>query len=217
MLQGVQPFIANIDLEVGVMDLQLRSKNSNIDDALREYATKKFNRLDRLLPGDCHAEIEVNSYSTRAQSDRITIQATIKSGGTLLRAEQRASNANVAIDAVVDILERKIDKFKSQAYRSKRAKKITPFRVLQAEAAEQPVSSSEGEILADGTLIRLKQFLMEPMTVEEAAWQMEMVGHSFYMFLNDESGQHNVLYRRDDGNYGLIQPIEVEQASGNMA
>ena len=89
------------------MDLQLRSKNSNIDNALREYATKKFNRLDRLLPGDCHAEIEVNSYSTRAQSDRITIQATIKSGGTLLRAEQRASNANVAIDAVVDILEQK--------------------------------------------------------------------------------------------------------------
>ena len=217
MLQGVQPFIANIDLEVGVMDLQLRSRNFKIDDTVQEYATKKFNRLDRLLPGDCHAEIEVNSYSTRAQSDRITIQATIKSGGTLLRAEQRASNANVAIDAVVDILERKIDKFKSQAYRSKRAKKSTPFRVLQAEAAEQQVGSSEGEILADGTLIRLKQFPMEPMTVEEAAWQMEMVGHSFYMFLNDESGQHNVLYRRDDGNYGLIQPIEVEQASGNMA
>ncbi len=66
-------------------------------------------------------------------------------------------------------------------------------------------------ILADGTLIRLKQFPMEPMTVEEGAWQMEMVCHSFYMFLNDESGQNNVLYRRDDGNYGLIQPIDPAQ------
>ena len=217
MLQGVQPFIANIDLEVGVMDLQLRSRNFKIDDTVQEYATKKFNRLDRLLPDDSHAEIEVSSSSTRAHSDLVKIQATIKSRGTILRAEQLGPNAKASIDAVVDILERKIAKFKSQTYRSKRAKNSTPFRVLQAEAAEQTIGPEEGEILADGTLVRLKRFSMEPMTLEEAAWQMEMVGHSFYMFLNDESSQHNVLYRRDDGNYGLIQPIEVEQASGNMA
>ncbi len=82
--------------------------------------------------------------------------------------------------------------------------------MLQAEGAEQAVDPREGAILSDGTLLRLKQFPMEPMTVEEAALQMEMVGHSFYMFLNDESGKHNVLYRREDGNYGLIQPIETE-------
>ena len=193
------------------MDLKMQGRNFQIDDNLRAYATVKLNRLDRLLPKNSLAEMEVNSSATRSQSDRITIQVTINTAGSILRAEQRASNANAAIDSVVDILERKIAKFKGQTYRSKRAKKITPFRVSQAEEAEQTVDPRDWAILADGTLLRLKWFPMEPMTAEEAASQMEMVGHSFYMFLNDESGQHNVLYRRDDGNYGIIQPAGVEQ------
>ncbi len=193
------------------MDLKMQGRNIQIDDRIRAYASQKLNRLDRLLPENSLAEVVVNSSTTRSQADRITIQATIKLGRVVLRAEQRASSANAAIDSVVDILERKIGKFKSQTYRSKRGKKSTPLRVLQAEGAEQIVDPREGTILSDGTLLRLKQFPMEPMRVEEAALQMEMVGHSFYMFLNDESGQHNVLYRRDDGNYGLIQPIEAAQ------
>lgn len=193
------------------MDLKMQGRNIQIDDRIRAYAAQKLNRLDRLLPENSLAEVVVNSSTTRSQADRITIQATIKLGRVVLRAEQRASSANAAIDSVVDILERKIGKFKSQTYRSKRGKKSTPLRVLQAEGAEQTVDPREGTILSDGTLLRLKQFPMEPMRVEEAALQMEMVGHSFYMFLNDESGQHNVLYRRDDGNYGLIQPIEAAQ------
>lgn len=193
------------------MDLKMQGRNIQIDDRIRAYARQKLNRLDRLLPENSLAEVVVNSSTTRSQADRITIQATIKLGRVVLRAEQRASSANAAIDSVVDILERKIGKFKSQTYRSKRGKKSTPLRVLQAEGAEQTVDPREGTILSDGTLLRLKQFPMEPMRVEEAALQMEMVGHSFYMFLNDESGQHNVLYRRDDGNYGLIQPIEAAQ------
>ena len=190
------------------MDLKLQGRNVQIDDNLRAYAAVKLNRLDRLLPENSLAEMEVNSSATRSQSDRITIQVTINIAGAILRAEQRASNANAAIDSVVDILERKIAKFKGQTYRSKRARKIKPFRVSQAEEAEQTVDPRDWAILPDGTLLRLKWFQMEPMTVEEAASQMEMVGHTFYMFLNHESGQHNVLYRRDDGNYGLIQPVE---------
>ncbi len=188
------------------MDLKLQGRNIQIDESIRAYATRKLNRLDRLLPENSIAEVEVNSSTNRSQSDRITIQVTIRSGGVILRAEQRASTTNAAIDAVIDILERKMAKFKTQNYRSKRPS--TPFRVLQAEGTEQTFDPREGAILSDGTLLRLKQFPMEPMTVEEAALQMEMVGHSFYMFLNEESGQHNVLYRREDGNYGLIQPME---------
>ena len=192
------------------MDLKLQGRNIQIDESIRAYATQKLNRLDRVLPENSMAEMEVTYSTTRSLSDRITIQATINSEGVILRAEQRASDANAAIDSVVDILERKIRKFKTQTYRSQRSS--TPFRVLEAERAEQAVDPRQGSILSDGTLLRLKQFPMEPMTVEEAALQMEMVGHSFYMFLNDESGQHNVLYRREDGNYGLIQPVEAEQS-----
>jgi putative sigma-54 modulation protein len=193
------------------MDLKLQGRNIQIDDSIRAYAAQKLNRLDRLLTENSLADVVVTYSTTRSQSDRITIQATINSQGVILRAEQRASDANAAIDSVVDILERKIRKFKTQTYRSKRTS--TPYRVLEAEGAEQAVDPREGAILSDGTLLRLKQFPMDPMTVEEAALQMEMVGHSFYMFLNDESGQHNVLYRREDGNYGLIQPIDAEQLS----
>ena len=192
------------------MDLKLQGRNIQIDDGIRAYAAQKLNRLDRLLTENSLADVVVTYSTTRSQSDRITIQATINSDGVILRAEQRASDANAAIDSVVDILERKIRKFKTQTYRSKRTS--TPYRVLEAEGAEQAVDPREGAILSDGTLLRLKQFPMDPMTVEEAALQMEMVGHSFYMFLNDESGQHNVLYRREDGNYGLIQPVEAELA-----
>lgn len=191
------------------MDLKIQGRNFQIDDALREYAIKKMSRLDRLLPVDSLAEVEVSSSTTRSQSGRVTIQATVRSAGAILRAEQRASSPNAAIDSVVDILQRKIAKYKGQTYRSKAAKRSTPLRVLQGEDGERAVESGEGTILADGTLLRLKRFPMEPMTVKEAAVQMEMVGHSFYMFLNDESGQHNVIYRREDGNYGLIQPFEA--------
>ncbi len=193
------------------MDLKVQGRNFQIDDALLEYAIKKMGRLDRLLPNDSLAEVEVSSATTRSQSGQVTIQATVKSAGAILRAEQRASSPNAAIDLVVDILQRKIAKYKSQTYRSKRGKRSAPLRVLQAEDGERAVEPGEGAILADGTLLRLKRFPMEPMTVKEAAVQMEMVGHSFYMFLNDESGQHNVIYRREDGNYGLIQPLEAEE------
>ncbi len=191
------------------MDLKVQGRNFQIDDALREYAIKKMSRLDRLLPVDSLAEVEVSSSTTRSQSGQVTIQATVKSAGAILRAEQRASSPNAAIDSVVDILQRKIAKYKSQTYRSKRGKRSAPLRVLQAEDGERAVKPGEGAILADGTLLRLKRFPMEPMTVKEAAVQMEMVGHSFYMFLNDESGQHNVIYRREDGNYGLILPNDA--------
>lgn len=188
------------------MDLKLQGRNLQIDDSLRDYVTKKLNRLERLLPADSQAEVEVSSSTTRSNADRITVQATLASGGAVLRAEQRAANANAAMDSVVDVLERKIDRFKSQTYRSRRARKGQSMRVIQAEEMEQPIDPREGDILADGTLLRVKRFEMDPMTVEEAAVQMDLVGHSFFMFLNDDTGQHNVLYRRSDGNYGLIQP-----------
>ena len=116
------------------MDLKLQGRNIQINERIRAYVTRKLSRLDRLLPENSLAEVEVTSSTTRSQSDRITIQATIKSAGVTLRAEQQASNANAAIDLVVDILERKIAKFKTQTYRSKRTS--TPFRVMQAEGAE---------------------------------------------------------------------------------
>ncbi len=96
------------------MDLKLQGRNIQIDESIRAYATRKLNRLDRLLPENSLAEVEVNSSTNRSRSDRITIQVTIRSGGIILRAEQRASPTNAAIDAVIDILERKIRKFKTQ-------------------------------------------------------------------------------------------------------
>lgn len=134
-------------------------------------------------------------------------EATLEVGGTILRAEHRGSNANAAINAMVETLDRQVKRYKSRAYRSERAKQNVPLRAQEAEELAQPVGNFEGQVLPEGDLVRIKQFQMEPMTVEEAAFQMQLLGHKFYMFLNIDSGQYNVIYLRDEGDYGLIQPV----------
>jgi putative sigma-54 modulation protein len=132
---------------------------------------------------------------------------TLEVSGSVLRAEQRAPNTDAAINSAVEALDRRIARYKSQAYRSERAKQNVPLRTQQAEELAQPQGMPEGELLPNGNLVRLKRFYMKPMTVEEAAFQMRLLGHSFYMFRNSESDEYNVVYLREDGNYGLIQPI----------
>ena len=150
--------------------------------------------------------MEVASEPTRSQQDRIVVQVTLDVNGDILRGEQRAASTTAAINAVAEVLDRRIERYKSRTYRSERARQLPPLRTQEAEEMAQPRDVIEGELLPDGTLVRVKGFHMKPLTVEEAAFQMQLLGHDFFMFLNSESDQHNLLYRRDDGDYGLIQP-----------
>ena len=194
------------------MELNIHARNLEINDRVRRHIAKKLDLINRRLPGITAAKVEVASEPTRSQKDRIVVQVTLDLNGSLLRGEQRAASTTAAINAVVEVLDRRVERYKGRTYRSERARQTLPLRTQQAEEMAQARGVIEGELLPDGALVRVKQFSMKPLTVEEAAFQMQLLGHDFFMFLNRENGQHNLLYRRDDGDYGLIQPTADQGA-----
>jgi putative sigma-54 modulation protein len=137
---------------------------------------------------------------TKSAGNRFVAQVTINIHGTLLRGEERASTVYAAIDNVVDVLNHQIERFKDKLYRSRR--RISPLRreLVAEELQGERVEESESKI------VKVKRFPVKPMTPEEAADQMELLSHDFFIFFNPESNRFNVLYRRGDGNYGLIEP-----------
>ena len=205
------------------MDLRINGRNMEISDRLRQHITNRLGVVDRHLPNIARAEVEVAAERTRAQQDRVVVQVTLNISGTLLRAQQRAASANAAVNAAAEALDRQINRYKSRVYRSEResrgALEYTPDAtrpdagrpdVALPEAArpsaEPPPEAVDLELGRVGSLTRIKRFAMEPMTVEEAALQMERLDHAFYLFLDSETSQYSVIYRRGDANYGLIQP-----------
>ncbi len=187
------------------MDLQIQGRNLEISNQIKEHVTNKLGLIDRHLPNISRADVEIASEATRAQRDRVVVQVTLNVNGTLLRAQQRASNTKAAVNAVAHALDRQIQRYKGQVYRSEReARGALEFDAVTEQANEGALAETElGRI---GTLSRVKRFDMEPMTVEQAALQMQRLDHTFYMFLDSETNQYSVLYMRGDANYGLIQP-----------
>ena len=115
-----------------------------------------------------------------------------------------------AVDSVIDVMDRRLERYKSKAYRSEQAKKAgknVSIRMLEAPDVPPVQNTDDDEVVeAEGRVVRIKRFPIKPMTVDEAAFQMELLVHDFFMFLNSEADQHNLLYKRRDGDYGLIQP-----------
>ena len=193
------------------MDLHIQGRNIEITRSMKEHVAAKLGALDRHLPSIGRAEVEMASEPTRSQQDRVVVQVSLTVGGDLLRAQRRAPNARAAVNAAADALDRQVNRWKAQTYRSERQARNAPDAdtVIQAEMAdENGVADADAEIAPAGDLVRIKRFDMEPMTVEEAALQMQYLDHSFYMFLDSETNKYSVLYRRADANYGLIQPTE---------
>ncbi len=198
------------------MDLHIYGRNLEITDKTREHVESKLDQIDRHLPGISGASVELAYEPTRSNKDRIVAQVTLHVGGTLLRAQRRAANTKSAVNSVAQALDQQIKRYKSHAYRSQRNRQAGRGADQETEASYadniEPVErSTDGLDTADGEsvneqVVRVKEFDMEPMSVDEAAAQMQFLGHSFYMFLDSESDKHSVLYLRGDGNYGLIQP-----------
>jgi len=182
------------------MELVIKGKNMEVEKAAQEYIKSKLTRLERHLPDITEIKVELVQEMTKSAENRFVAQVTINSHGTLLRGEERASNVYAAIDIVVDVLNRQIERFKDKLYRSRR--RITPLRREEAaeELQEEKVEEKESRI------VKVKRFLVKPMTPEEAVDQMELLSHDFFIFFNPESDRFAVIYRRGDGNYGLIEP-----------
>ncbi|MGB8645015.1 MAG: ribosome-associated translation inhibitor RaiA [Anaerolineae bacterium] len=176
------------------MQLIITGKNFQVPDWLDAYARKKIGKLDRYLADPAETRIELTEEKTRSAQQRQVVQVTIHKNSTLMRAEERSADMSASIDAVVDKLERQIVRYKEKNTAKKRRAQA---QELQAETAPLP---------EDGAIVRTKRFRVQPISEEDAIDQMELLGHSFFVFQNAASGQLNVIYRRDDGNYGLLEP-----------
>ncbi len=175
------------------MQVIVQGKNLHVTDRLRDYVEKKVAKLDRYLASISEVRVELGTEKTRSYGDRQVAQLTVRAGGAILRAEERSGDIFMAVDMVMDKIKRQIDRYKSK--RRDRA------RGAQAQMSVEPVEEE-----AEGRIVRTKRFRIAPMDPEEAIEQMELLGHDFFVFYNATEGQVNVVYRRRDGNYGLIQP-----------
>jgi putative sigma-54 modulation protein len=189
------------------MQLVIKGRNIEVNDRLREYVEKKVGKMTKFLPDVQEIRVELAEEKSRKTSERQVVQVTMRSNGTLLRAEERNSDIYAAIDAVADKLHGQINRFKGKRRRKMERAQVAAVEALESEyisAAMEPVADEE-EVF-EGRIVRTKRFSMLPMSEDEAVDQMELLGHDFFVFYNANSDSINVLYRRSDGNFGLLQP-----------
>jgi putative sigma-54 modulation protein len=180
------------------MELTIKGRNVEVTDRLRDYVHDKIGRLDRYLPTISEAWVDLSVEGTKAAQDRQVCQVTVRSNGTILRAEERSDDMFNAIDAVLDKMYRQIARYKG--------KRKNRWRGAGVAIEPLPEGFEEEEYEDEPVIVRSKRFAMTPMHPEEAVEQMELLDHDFFVFYNAEAGDVNVLYRRGDGNYGLLQP-----------
>jgi putative sigma-54 modulation protein len=175
------------------MEVSIFARNMDVTPRLQEYVERKVDKLDRYLPRIDEARVDLKVENTRSADHRQVAQLTIRTRDSILRAEERTGDMFTSIDAVMDKMYRQIAR-----YKGKRRDRYQS--VVEEVPTEEPVEEPVGEI------VRVKRFELRPMTSEEAIEQMGLLGHHFYVFLNVETGSINVVYQRNDGNYGLLQP-----------
>lgn len=185
------------------MKYNIRGENVEVTNAIREYVEKKIGKLERYFdtPPTSDVNVNISVYNEEQQ-----IEVTIPMTNLLLRAEEQHLDLYAAIDLVVDKLERQIRKYKTKVNRKFRQQGAPKhvFAELEKEAIQANEQDDDSE--DDIEIVRTKRFNLKPMDSEEAVLQMDMLGHAFFVFEDSVSGNTNVVYKRRDGKYGLIEP-----------
>lgn len=185
------------------MNIVIRGKKIEVASEVQVYISTKLEKIDRILPSVMEAKVEISREKAKDPSNRYVVQVTVNSNGTLIRAEEREADLYAAIDAAADVILRQARRFKDRFY-LKRRRSGRRKRELASFVESFPIEMEE-EQLPDN-VVRSKSFNIKLMTPAEATEQMELLGHDFFIFLNARTNQVNVLYRRKDGYYGLIEP-----------
>ena len=195
------------------MDIDIHAKNLDLNPSAEDYIQKKLARIRRRLPKVDGGKLEVSRTSSRSADERVRAQMTLEVGGYTLRGQDTASTLFAAVDAVADIVDGQARRFKGKMRRGARGRRAAVadgFAAPRADAPPPPASANGADADADddelGAVARVKRFEMSPMSVEDAILQMEMLGHSFFLFFNMDADEYNVAYRRRDGDYGIIEP-----------
>ena len=182
------------------MQLIITGKNMEVSEPLKEYVEKKIGKLTRYLPTIDEVHVELSVEKVKSNLQRQVVQVTMRSNGTILRAEERSADMLAAVDSVRDKLQRQMERFKERPVRKRKRARAE----AAASPAVEPPAPLEEEVFP--RIVRTKRFSVTSMTEEEAIEQMELLGHDFFIFYNPTTASMNVVYRRRDGNYGVLQP-----------
>ena len=174
------------------MRLQVKGKNVDVSDSLKDYAAQKLGKLDKHLNDAARLELELQVEKNPSIAENQVAEATVWTKGPILRARESSTDMKASIDQLVDKLERQVTR-----YREKRGRRRRPGR----QATDEGIPMTE-----EPQIVRTKQFAVKPMTAEEAVLQLELIGHDFFVFRNADSDEINIVYRRRQSGYGLIEP-----------
>ena len=192
------------------MEFIVKSRNGKVTQREQEYIKEKIGKLERYLDLISKVTVEVGEAQRRSQGNMHRAQVTLVGDhGILLRAEEYAPDLNSAIDTVHDNLQRQIQRYKDKHWR--RGKLRRQAGEIVEVGIETNGAANDQEQEPRPRIVRTKEFQVKPMFSDEAVEQMELLGHDFFVFRDAENSQINVLYRREDGNYGLIVPGEAEE------
>jgi putative sigma-54 modulation protein len=181
----------------------IHARDLNLSPRLKEYVEKKVSRLDHYLPSISEARVDLTEAKTaRSAADRQVAQLTVHTRGQVLRSEERKDDIFAAVDAALDKMQRQIERYKGKRHRG-RGNGASADMV--AEPLEEEAVAEVEEPAA--VVVRRKRFALSPMNEAEALEQMQLLGHdNFFVFYNADTNRINVLYRRHDGAFGLIDP-----------
>ena len=176
------------------MRLQVKGKNVEVSESLRDYAEKKLGKLDSQLHELTQVELELMVERNPSIAANQVAEATIFTKGPVLRAREASTDMKASIDQLTEKLLRQVKHYREKRNAGRRTARTNGGGAAAVAEETEP------------RIVKTKQFAVKPMSAEEAALQLELVGHDFFVFQNADSGGVNVLYKRRDGGYGLIEP-----------
>ena len=184
------------------MDLKVKAHHLHVTNDLQQLINRKADHLDRFLDRVTDASLELRTEQRRTGGTRYIAQMTVATNYALLRAEEEAADAHSVVDAVMAKMERQVARYRSKWKSRKHGH--------HADVPEMPAVSDEpntgDEPFEEATIVRTKSFSRKPISPDEAIEQMELLGHSFFAFINAHDETVNVVYRRNNGGYGLLRP-----------
>ncbi|MBN1176737.1 MAG: ribosome-associated translation inhibitor RaiA [Dehalococcoidales bacterium] len=179
------------------MDLQIAGTNIEITPEAQRYVEKKLGKINKHIPDIIDTKVEISEEKTKSPQEHYLVRVTVNSGvgGAVFHGEERAEDLFKAVDKVVAVVSRQMEKHKGKLYDKGRGNPLARGKYNHAEQAE-----------TEKKVVKTKRFIIEPMSLDEAIERMEELGHNFFLFFDPDADEVRLLYRRNDGNYGIIEP-----------
>ena len=182
--------------------LNIYTRNLELTERLRTYVERKVTRFERYLPNLDNIRVDLSESNARDVSRRMVAQITIYVPKAILRAEERSADIFAAVDTVMDKMYRRVERYKGRRKMGRRGLALTEASEVESTEIDTAVDLEEAPYI-----VRVKEFEVSSVTPEDAIEQMELLDHHFYLYLDAKDGRLSVIYRREDGNYGILKPV----------